>query len=100
MRSMTELMDGLHLHEEAVSAQMQQDILAFVEAQLSDGRQGTGELTPKTYTAPPDTWIQTGQGREMLQYGAFTKCNKVIPTSMLPLPPILEQLLDLLQASS
>ena len=96
---MTELMDGLHLHEEAVSAQMQQDILAFVEAQLSDGRQGTGELTAKTYTAPPDTWIKTGQGREMLQYGAFTKCNKVIPTSMLPLPPILEQLLDMLQAA-
>ena len=35
----------------------------------------------------------------MLQYGAFTKCNKVIPTSMLPLPPLLEQLLDVLQAA-
>tara|TARA_B100000795_G_scaffold50949_1_gene33433 strand:+ start:401 stop:511 length:111 start_codon:yes stop_codon:yes gene_type:complete len=34
----------------------------------------------------------------MLQYGAFTKCNKVIPTSMLPLPPLLEELLDVLQA--
>ena len=49
---MTELMDGLHLHEEAVSAEMQADLLAFVEAQLSDGRHGTGALTPKTYTVP------------------------------------------------
>ena len=60
---MTELMDGLHLHEEAVSAEMQADLLAFVEAQLSDGRHGTGALTAKTYTAPPDTWIASGQAR-------------------------------------
>ena len=51
-QGMTELMDGLHLHEEAVSAEMQADLLAFVEAQLSDGRHGTGALTPKTYTVP------------------------------------------------
>ena len=96
---MTELMDGLHLHEDIVSAQMQLDILAFVEGQLSSGRLGTGDLTVKTFTAPPDTWLRTGQGREMLQYGAFTKCNKVIPASVLPLPPLLEELLDVLQAA-
>ena len=63
---MTELMDGLHLHEEAVSAEMQADLLAFVEAQLSDGRHGTGALTAKTYTAPPDTWIASGQVTRIL----------------------------------
>lgn len=96
---MTELMNGLHLHEDVLSAQMQHDILTFVEAQLSSGRLGTGELTAKTYTAPPDTWLRTGQGREMLQYGAFTKCNKVIPACVLPLPPLLEELIDWLQAA-
>ena len=93
----TELMDGLVLYEHALSEQTQREILAFVEEQLSDGRAGSS--TGKTYSAPPDTWLKTGQGREMLQYGAYTKCNKVQPTAVPPLPPILEALLDALQAA-
>ena len=93
----TELMDGLVLNEGVISAQMQSEILAFVEEELCSGRAGTRE--GKTYSAPPDTWLRTGQGREMLQYGAFTKCNKVIPAAVLPLPSLLELLLDTLQAA-
>ena len=51
------------------------------------------------YTSPPDTWLKTGQGREMLQFGVFTKCNKVQRTAVPPLPPIFEALLDSLQGA-
>lgn len=96
---MTELMDGLILHEGVVSAEQQREILDFVADQLAAGRAGTAEAKTKTYTAPPETWLRTGQGREMLQYGAFTKCNKVVPARVLPLPQLLEALLDTLQAA-
>jgi len=95
-----ELMDGLILHHDVVSAEQQRKILDFVAQQLAAGRAGTAKA--KTYTAPPETWLRTGQGREMLQYGAFTKCNKVLPcrhTHVLPLPPLLEALLDTLLAA-
>ena len=90
-------MDGLHLFEGIVSAERQRQLLDLVGQHLADGRAGRSE--GKSYTAPPESWRRTGQGREMLQYGAFTKCNKVVPAVVPPLPAAFEELLDALQAA-
>eukprot|EP00928_Gymnodinium_smaydae_P054672 TRINITY_DN38402_c0_g1_i1.p1 TRINITY_DN38402_c0_g1~~TRINITY_DN38402_c0_g1_i1.p1 ORF type:complete len:278 (-),score=57.87 TRINITY_DN38402_c0_g1_i1:12-845(-) len=91
------LMDGLDLFEDLLSEQWQTDIMTLVTDELSAGR--AGESRGKVYTPPPESWLRKGQGREMVQFGVYTKCNKVVPCRVPPLPPLFQALLDLLQTA-
>ena len=71
-------------------------LLELVDAHIAQGRAGT--LACKSYVAPPADWRRTGQGRETILFGVHVKCNKVQNAAVLPLPPLLEALLDRLEA--
>lgn len=53
-----------------------------------------GSLLGKTYTAPPNKWAVRLQSREMLQFGVFTHSNRVQDVGVLPMPPILTELVQ------
>ena len=87
---------GLDLFEDAVEAHRHAEILDLVDAHIAQGRAGT--LGCKSYVAPPADWRRTGQGSETILFGVHVKCNKVQNAAVLPLPPLLEALLDRLEA--
>ena len=87
---------GLDLFEDAVDGESAAEILDLVDAHIAQGRAGT--LGCKSYVAPPADWRRTGQGRETILFGVHVKCNKVQNAAVLPLPPLLEALLDRLEA--
>ena len=87
---------GLDLFEDAVDHESAAEILDLVDAHIAQGRAGT--LACKSYVAPPADWRRTGQGRETMLFGVHVKCNKVQNAAVLPLPPLLEALLDRLEA--
>ena len=87
---------GLDLFEDVVDHESEAEILDLVDAHIAQGRAGT--LACKSYVAPPADWRRTGQGRETILFGVHVKCNKVQNAAVLPLPPLLEALLDRLQA--
>ena len=83
--------DGLCLFEDVIDEGFQQRLVEFTEAQLIAGRQG--QLLGKTFQAPSPKWANTGQSREMLQYGVYTNSNRVqLSVQVLPLPPLLLEL--------
>jgi alkylated DNA repair protein alkB family protein 8 len=88
---------GLELFPHMVEEATQAALLEFVDSQLTEGR--AGHLPGSTYLIPPPEWRAAGQSREMLQYGVFTKCNRVEPAHVAPLPAIFEDLLDSFEQS-
>ena len=71
----TELAEGLTLFEGLVDASVKEELLLHVESWLGCGRAGT--LAGKGYQLPPQEWVESGQSREMLQFGVHVRCNKV-----------------------
>lgn len=71
-----QLMDGLTLFHGIVDVAQQEALLQLIETWLELGR--SQELgRKKTYQAPPNEWLETGQSRETIQFGMHVKCNKV-----------------------
>jgi hypothetical protein len=82
---------GLCLFENVIDAAFQHRLVEFTEQQLIAGRQG--QLLGKTFQSPSPKWVNTGQSREMLQYGVYTNSNRVqLTVQVAPLPPLLLEL--------
>lgn len=86
--------DGLDLHLDVASPELQAELTKFVEETLRAGRAGA---IGKSYNAPPTRWADARKSREMLQWGVFTNANRVEDTDVLPLPPILLSVVDLFE---
>ena len=74
--TISELAQGLTLFEGIINHRWQQELLLLVESWLNCGRAGT---LSHGYQVPPQEWLETGQSREMLQFGVHVRCNKVRP---------------------
>ena len=86
--------DGLTMHLNVASPQLQAELAQFVEETLRAGRAGA---IGKSYNSPPMRWADARKSREMLQWGVFTNANRVEDVDVLPLPPILLSVVDLFE---
>jgi len=86
-------LEGLSLYKDAVTPESERDLISFVEKNIKLGRKKS--LPGETFFRGLKTI--TGNGREVLQYGAkynFQKHMIEPETIVEPIPPILEQLID------
>ena len=87
---------GLDLYLDVAPPLLQARLVLFVAEALRAGR--AGELHGKSYMPVPSRWVARGKSREMLQYGVFTNANRVSDADVLPLPPLLVEVCDLLES--
>ena len=85
---------GLRLFRDAVPPALQARVREFVEETARQGR--AGKLWGKTYTAVTGAFAERQQSRPMLHFGAYSHSNRVQNCSVLPLPPLLEEVRDTL----
>ena len=86
---------GLTLWPCALDDAQQHECVCFARAVLERGRLGL--LHGKSYVPKPEQWVESGQGRETVHFGALVKYNKVAPAAVEPLAPELVALIDMFE---
>lgn len=87
-----DLLEGLVMHKQVISAEFEEELISFVEMQCEKGR--NGELKKPTYLRASGTRSQ-GNQRESIMYGGFFDFNLARPGKrglVPPFPPIIEKL--------
>lgn len=89
-----DLLKGLVMHNEVISEEFEDELIAFVQSQCERGR--NGELKKPTYLRASGARSQ-GNQREAIMYGGFFDFNRARPGKrglVPPFPPLLERLVD------
>jgi hypothetical protein len=69
---------GLTLFKRVLEEEPHDRVVHLVDSLLERGR--AGELKGNTYSCPGIEWLAKKKSREMLQFGAYTNANRVLPT--------------------
>lgn len=94
MDGKVDVLQGLVMHDDAISEEFEKKLITFVQTQCERGR--NGELKKPTYLRASGARSQ-GNQRESIMYGGFFDFNLARPGKrglVPPFPPILERLVD------